>query len=141
MLLDSTDYQRFVKLNMLMLSSLKLFYIYWLTKKDKFLTVQAFIKLIWRRSKPQHICSMHKKRNICILWLLRLNCNYTPFLEPLEPVWKVKLLVQTRDVNVLIFRYDSVQQKYKRLKRYVAHYEILWHRVTLRNEFEYLIQR
>ena len=42
------------------------------------------------------------------------------------------------------FRYDSVHQKYKRLKRYVAHNEILWHRVTLRNEFsalEYLIQR
>ena len=55
----------------------------------------------------------------------------------------------SRDVNVLIFlnfsfRYDSVHQKYKRLKRYVAHYEILWHRVTLRYEFsalEYLIQR
>ena len=55
----------------------------------------------------------------------------------------------TRDVNVLIFldfsfRYDSVHQKYKRLKRYVAHYEILWHRVMLCNEFsalEYLIQR
>ena len=54
-----------------------------------------------------------------------------------------------RDVNVLIFldfsfRYDSVHQKYKRLKRYVAHYKILWHRVTLRNEFsalEYHIQR
>ena len=54
-----------------------------------------------------------------------------------------------RDVNVLIFlyfsfRYDSVNQKYKRLKRYVSHYEILWHSVTLRNEFsalEYLIQR
>ena len=53
------------------------------------------------------------------------------------------------DVNVLIFldfsfRYDSVHQKYKRLKRYVAHYEILWHRVTLRYELsalEYLIQR
>ena len=57
--------------------------------------------------------------------------------------------VKSRDVNVLIFldfsfRYDSVHQKYKRLKRYVTHYEILWHRVTLRNEFsalEYLIQR
>ena len=55
----------------------------------------------------------------------------------------------TRDVNVLIFldfsfRYDSVHQKYKRLKRYVTHYVILLHRVTLRNEFsalEYLIQR
>ena len=54
-----------------------------------------------------------------------------------------------RDVNVLIFldfsfRYDSVRQKYERLKRYVAHYAILWYRVTLRNEFsalEYLIQR
>ena len=53
-----------------------------------------------------------------------------------------------RDVNVLIFqdfsfRYDSVHQKYKRLKRYVAHYEILWYRVTLHYEFstlEYLIQ-
>jgi len=37
--------------------------------------------------------------------------------------------VHGRDVNVLIFldfsfRYDSVHQKYKRLKRYVAHYEI-----------------
>ena len=58
-------------------------------------------------------------------------------------------VLNTRDVNVLIFldfsfRYDSVHQKYKRLKRYVAHYKILWHRVTLRNEFsalEYLIQR
>ena len=58
-----------------------------------------------------------------------------------------KVLLSTRDVNVLIFldfsfRYDSVHQKYKRLKRYVTHYEILWHRVTLRNEFsalEYLI--
>ena len=57
--------------------------------------------------------------------------------------------LHVRDVNVLIFlnfsfRYDSVHQKYKRLKRYVAHYEILWYRVTLRNEFsalEYLIQR
>ena len=56
----------------------------------------------------------------------------------------------TRDVNVLIFlnfsfRYDSVHQKYKCLKRYVAHYEILCYRVTLRYEFssalEYLIQR
>ena len=39
------------------------------------------------------------------------------------------------DVNVLLFynlsfRYVSVHQKYKRLKRYVAHYEILWHRPT-----------
>ena len=50
-----------------------------------------------------------------------------------------------RDVNVLIFqdfsfRYDSVHQKYKRLK----HYEILWYRVTLHYEFlalEHLIQR
>ena len=36
----------------------------------------------------------------------------------------------------------SVHQKYKCLKRYVAQYDILWHRVTLRNEFsalEYLI--
>ena len=57
--------------------------------------------------------------------------------------------IYIRDVNDVIFlnfsfRYDSVHQKYKRLKRYVAHYEILWHRVTLRNEFsalEYLIQR
>jgi len=54
-----------------------------------------------------------------------------------------------RDVNILIFLdfsipYDSVLQKYLRLKRYVAHYEILWYRVALRNEFfalEYLIQR
>ena len=49
----------------------------------------------------------------------------------------------TRDVNVLIFldfsfRYDSVHKKYKRLKRYVAHNDILWHRVTLRNEFSAL---
>ena len=59
------------------------------------------------------------------------------------------LVLHIIDVNVLIFldfsfRYDSVHQKYKRLKRYVAHNEILWHRVTLRNEFsalEYLIQR
>ena len=32
----------------------------------------------------------------------------------------------------------------KRLKRYVAHYEILWHRVQLHNELsalEYLLQR
>ena len=56
-------------------------------------------------------------------------------------------LLPARDVNVLIFldfrfRYDSVHQKYKRLKRYVAYYENLWHRVTLRNKFyalEYLI--
>ena len=54
-----------------------------------------------------------------------------------------------RDVNVLIFldfsfRYDCVHQKYKRLNCYDANYEILWHRVTLRNKFsalEYLIQR
>ena len=42
------------------------------------------------------------------------------------------------------FRCNSVNQKYKRFKRQGAHYEILWHRVTLRNEcsaFEYLIQR
>ena len=42
------------------------------------------------------------------------------------------------------FRYDSVHQKYKRLKRYVAQFENLWYRVTLRNEFSalaYLIQR
>jgi len=58
-------------------------------------------------------------------------------------------LLYSRDVNVLIFlnfsfRYDSVHQKYKRLKRYVAHHENLWHRVTLRNELsalECLIQR
>ena len=55
-------------------------------------------------------------------------------------------MVNSRDVNVLIFLDFSfrVHQKYKRLKRYVAHNEILWHRVTLRNEFsafEYLIQR
>jgi len=36
-------------------------------------------------------------------------------------------LVRARDVNVLFFldfsfRYDSVHQKYKRLKRYVAHF-------------------
>ena len=57
--------------------------------------------------------------------------------------------IYIRDVNDVIFlnfsfRYDSVHQKYKRLKRYVAHYEILWHRVTLRYEFsalEFLIQR
>ena len=57
--------------------------------------------------------------------------------------------VYSRDVNVLIFldfnfRYDSVHQTYKRLNRYVAYYEILWHRGTLHNEFsalEYLIQR
>ena len=57
--------------------------------------------------------------------------------------------IYIRDVNDVIFlnfsfRYDSVHQKYKRLKRYVAHYEILWHRVPLRYEFsalEYLIQR
>ena len=41
----------------------------------------------------------------------------------------VKLTVHGRDVNVLIFLdfifpYDSVHQKYKRLKRYVTHYEI-----------------
>jgi len=40
--------------------------------------------------------------------------------------------IDITDVNVLIFldfsfRYDSVHQKYKRLKRYVAHYSILWH--------------
>ena len=48
-------------------------------------------------------------------------------------------MLHGRDVNVLIFlnfsfRYDSVHQKYKRLKRYVAHHENLWHRVTLPNE-------
>ena len=56
--------------------------------------------------------------------------------------------IDITDVNVLIFldfsfRYDSVHQKYKRLKRYVAHYAILWHRVKLRNEcsaLQYLIQ-
>ena len=65
---------------------------------------------------------------------------YTQYTMPIPP---------PRDVNVLIFidfsfRYDSFHQKYKRLKHYVTHYEILWHRVTLRNEFsalEYLIQR
>ena len=46
------------------------------------------------------------------------------------------ITLQFRDVNVLIildfsFRYDSVHQKYKRLKRYVAYYENVWHRVTL----------
>ena len=59
------------------------------------------------------------------------------------------MYLEIRDVNVLIIlvfslRYDSVHQKYKRLKRYVAYYENLWHRVTLRNKFsalEYLIQR
>ena len=62
---------------------------------------------------------------------------------------KINLIWACRDVNVLIFqdfsfRYDSVHQKFKRLKRYVAHYEMLWHGVTLRYEFsalEYLIQR
>ena len=57
--------------------------------------------------------------------------------------------VHIRDVNVLIFldfsfRYDSVLQKYKHLKRYVSHFKILWHSVTLCNEFsalKYLIQR
>ena len=61
----------------------------------------------------------------------------------------MRLHVHIRDVNVLrildlSFRYDSANQKYKRVKRHVAHYQILWHRVTLRNEcsaFEYLIQR
>ena len=86
-----------------------------------------------------------------------LNClaivmfRATPYYkwEFLSPKLLYYILLQGRDVNVLIFlnfsfRYDSVHQKYLRLKRYVAHYEILWHRVTLRNEFsalEYLIQR
>ena len=56
--------------------------------------------------------------------------------------------IQSRDVNVLIFldfsfRYDSVHQRYKPFETF-AHYEILWHRVMLHNEFsalEYLIQR
>ena len=69
------------------------------------------------------------------------------FLELVENIPNPSTFI--RDVNVLIFldfsfRYDSVHQKYKRLKRYVAHYEIFWHIVTLRNEFsalEYLIQR
>ena len=64
-------------------------------------------------------------------------------------IYKISCIASDKDVNVLIFldysfRYDSVHQKYKRLKRYVAYYEILWHRVTLRNEFsalEYLLQR
>ena len=37
-----------------------------------------------------------------------------------------------------------MHQKYKRLKRYISHYEILWHSVPLRNKIsalEYLIQR
>ena len=47
-----------------------------------------------------------------------------------------------RDVNIFTFldfsfRYYSLHQKYKRLKRYVAQYDILLHRVTLRNEFSY----
>ena len=67
--------------------------------------------------------------------------------EPCVP--HISKALHGRDVNVSIFldfsfRYGSVHQKYKRLKRYVAHYKILWHRVTLRYEFsalEYLIQR
>ena len=62
---------------------------------------------------------------------------------------KFKLISgEFRDVNVLIFlefsfRYRSGDQKYKHLKHYVAHYEILWQIVTLCNEFsvlEHLIQ-
>ena len=53
------------------------------------------------------------------------------------------MAVFTRDVTVLIFLdfsfcYDSVHQKYKRLKRYVAHYEILWLRVTYVMNFLHL---
>ena len=81
---------------------------------------------------------------------LRQNQNQFNIYQQSNIKIKYKyILLHTRDVNVLIFlnfsfRYDSVHQKNKRLKRYVAHYEILWHRVTLRYEFsalEYLIQR
>ena len=61
---------------------------------------------------------------------------------------KFKLISgEFRDVVLIFlefsFRYSSGDQKYKHLKHYVAHYEILWQIVTLCNEFsvlEHLIQ-
>jgi len=40
---------------------------------------------------------------------------------------KNTISVYSMSINCELFRYDSVHQKYKRLKRYVAHYKILWH--------------